>query len=187
MNNIFASFADEIDKEKYIKSFKAQFLLLKKKGKFPDDEEFIGRLINRDIYDFKRIKYLMRRLENYKQKESTEIDRYSIEHIMPQNENLSDEWKQSLGPDWQRIHSKYLHTLGNLTLTCYNSEYSDKPFSDKRDMNGGFSESPLVLNKGLGSVQVWNEEEILKRAQRLAELAVEVWPYPSLRAKKPNS
>ena len=180
LNKTFASFGRKIDKENYIESIEANLLLFESYRRVPNDEEFYGNLITRNIYNFQRCAYLLRKLENHDRKESASINEYTIEHIMPQNKNLSDEWKQSLGSDWQHIHSEYLHTLGNLTLTGYNSEYSDKPFSEKRDMDGGFSESPILLNRGLENVQVWNEEEILKRAQRLAELAVEVWPYPSL-------
>jgi uncharacterized protein DUF1524 len=67
---------------------------------------------------------------------------------MPQNEELSASWKSALGPEWQRVHQTWLHTLGNLTLTGYNSEYSDKPFLEKRDMPGGFRDSPLRMNAG---------------------------------------
>jgi predicted transport protein len=94
---------------------------------------------------------------------------------MPQNENLNAEWRASLGGDWQRVHQEYLHTLGNLTLTGYNSEYSDRPFNEKRDMKGGFKESPLRLNKGLGSCEIWNEQAIKARADRLAGEAVGIW------------
>lgn len=69
-----------------------------------------------------------------------EIDQYTIEHIMPQNPNLSEEWKRELGADWERIQESWLHTLGNLTLTGYNSEYSDRPFVEKRDMENGFKD-----------------------------------------------
>ncbi len=77
------------------------------------------------------------------------VQEYTIEHIMPQNEALSKEWKlelgiewkRVLGIEWKRVHEEYLHTLGNLTLTGYNSEYSDLPFSKKRDMDGGFKHS----------------------------------------------
>ena len=69
------------------------------------------------------------------------VDEYTIEHIMPQNENLSSEWRAELGPEWERIQKTYLHTLGNLTLTGYNSEYSDRPFIEKLNMKGGFAEA----------------------------------------------
>lgn len=77
------------------------------------------------------------------------VQEYTIEHIMPQNEALSKEWKLELGIEWKRVHEEYLHTLGNLTLTGYNSEYSDLPFSKKRDMDGGFKHSPLSLTRVL--------------------------------------
>jgi predicted transport protein len=78
------------------------------------------------------------------------------------------------------VHETWLHTLGNLTLTGYNSEYSNRPFVEKRDITGGFRESPLRLNKGFGALDVWNEAAITERAERLARVAVEVWALPSL-------
>jgi predicted transport protein len=73
-----------------------------------------------------------------------------------------------------------LHTLGNLTLTGYNSEYSDRPFDEKRDMEGGFKHSPLKLNQGLGALDRWDENAINRRAQRISGLAVDIWKYPQL-------
>ncbi len=97
------------------------------------------------------------------------MDEYTIEHILPQNPDLPEAWKKALGVEWQRLQQKWLHTLGNLTLTGYNTEYSDRPFTEKRDMKGGFKESPLKLNAGLGQLNVWNEATIQERAERLAE------------------
>ena len=113
-------------------------------------------------------------------KERVPVDEYTVEHILPQNENLSAAWQSSLGMEWKRVQETYLHTLGNLTLTGYNSEYSDRPFIEKRDMPGGFKMSPLVLNQGLGQLDDWNEDAIKERADRLATIAVEVWKAPSL-------
>ena len=89
-------------------------------------------------------------------------------------------WREELGPEWQRVQETWLHTLGNLTLTGYNAEYSDRPFGQKRDMKGGFKESPLRLNEGLGSLDTWNEDTIQVRAKQLAERAVAVWAPPAL-------
>lgn len=89
-------------------------------------------------------------------------------------------WMTELGQDWERIHEQYLHTLGNLTLTGYNSEYSDRPFAEKRDMEGGFAQSPLKLNEGLGTCTQWTEEQIKARAARLATRAVGIWNSPTL-------
>jgi predicted transport protein len=106
--------------------------------------------------------------------------RHPHEHIMPQNEDLSREWRDELGPAWEGVHDTKLHTLGNLTLTGYNSEYSDRPFAEKRDMTGGFKESPLRLNEGLAETENWNEEAIDARAARLARRGAGVWVAPRL-------
>ncbi|MEX0859307.1 MAG: DUF1524 domain-containing protein, partial [Cucumibacter sp.] len=113
-------------------------------------------------------------------KERVPVDEYTIEHILPQNKNLSSKWREALGPEWQHVQETWLHTFGNLTLTGYNPEYSDRPFVEKRDMTGGFKESPLRLNEGLGSLETWNEAAIQARATRLAQQAAKVWAPPAL-------
>jgi predicted transport protein len=126
----------------------------------------------------------MRRLENYGRKERVAVDEYTIEHILPQNENLSAKWREALGEEWQRIQQTWLHTLGNLTLTAYNSDYSDRAFTEKRDMpdapEKGLKQSPLKLNQGLGILETWDEEAIKARATKLAEIGVGVWSAPHL-------
>ncbi len=101
---------------------------------------------------------------------------------MPQNPNLSQEWQDMLGENWGDIQNKYLHTLGNLTLTGYNSELSDRSFSEKKIIEGGFDDSPIRLNSFLRHVEEWNEENIQIRAHELADKAKEVWKYPYLPA-----
>ncbi|WP_278314241.1 GmrSD restriction endonuclease domain-containing protein, partial [Lolliginicoccus levis] len=98
--------------------------------------------------------------------------------------HLSVQQSQVLGPEWQQVQARYLHTLGNLTLTGYNSEYSDRPFADKRDMEGGFKDSPLRLNAGLGQIETWNADTIEARAAQLAAKAVTIWPRPTLSAQE---
>lgn len=78
------------------------------------------------------------------------------------------------------IQKKYLHTIGNLTLTAYNSEMSDRPFLEKMDMPGGFKESALRLNKYVVLQNKWNEKHIQERANELAKKAESIWPYPTL-------
>lgn len=187
MNKTFASFAKNINEEQYVESVEANFLLLESYRRLPSDEEFYNRFVTRNIYNFQRCAYLLRKLENNERKEPVPVNEYTIEHIMPQNENLSVQWKSSLGSEWQRIHSEYLHTLGNLTLTGYNSEYSDKPFTEKRDMKGGFSNSPLKLNSDLANSDGWDEVSIVNRADRLANIALNVWSYPALPTEKVNA
>ncbi len=134
----------------------------------------------KDLYHFRSQSYWLRRLENYDRKERVPVDEYTIEHILPQNEDVSPEWRAELGPEWERIQQTYLHTLGNLTLTGYNSEYSDRPFAEKRTMKGGFMDSPLRLNKEVAQVEHWTEQAINNRALILADHAATVWTGPSL-------
>jgi len=180
MNKTFATFNRSIKKDRYLESILAHFLLLPSYRRFPKDDEFKREIKVRDLYNFRSRSYWLRRLENHKRKERVLVDEYTIEHILPQNENLSQQWKDDLGAEWLRVQDTWLHTLGNLTLTGYNPEYSDHPFADKRDMEGGFKDSPLRVNEGLGTVIVWNEEAIKNRAERLAQQGTGVWSAPDL-------
>lgn len=182
MNKTFATFSKSLKKDRYLESIAAHFLLLPSYRRFPTDDEFERDIQTRDLYNFRSRSYWLRRFENYGRKEAVPVDSYTIEHILPQNEKLSDKWQTTLGSEWKRIQKTYLHTLGNLTLTGYNSEYSDRSFSDKRDMEGGFKQSPLKVNEGLGQVEVWNEAAITNRAAKLAKRAVTVWMSPTLDA-----
>ncbi len=180
LRQTFATFSRRLKKDRYLESVKAVFLLLPSYRRFPGDDEFKRQLQTRNLYKFNRRTYWLRRFENFGRKERVMVQDYTIEHIMPQNDELSAAWKEELGDDWERVHEQYLHTLGNLTLTGYNSEYSDHPFAEKRDMEGGFAQSPLKLNEGLGNCTEWNEEQIKKRATRLAKRAVDIWTVPAL-------
>jgi len=185
LNKTFSTFGKALRKDRYLESIQAHFLTLPSYRRFPTDDEFRRDLQTRDLYNIPRRSYWLRRLENHGHKEYVAVDEYTIEHILPQNPELPKAWRQALGPDWQRIQQQWLHTIGNLTLTGYNAEYSDRPFAEKRDMKGGFGESPLRLNKGLGQIDVWDEGAIRARADRLADIAVkEVWTVPRLAAAK---
>lgn len=181
LNKTFVTLSRGLDKENYLKSFKANLLLKDSNRKFPDDDEFARELVIKDIYKFRNRNFCLRKLENHERKEKVNnVEEYTIEHIMPQNENLSIEWQQELGENWKKIHTHYLHTIGNLTLTGYNPELSNRPFLEKRNMQGGFLDSPLRLNRSLASLEHWNEEEIKRRANSLAEMAIKIWKAPTL-------
>lgn len=180
MNKTFSTFRRVLKKDRYLESIQAHFLLLPSYRRFPKDAEFKRELKAKDLYNFRSRSYWLRRIENYGRKERVPVDQYTIEHILPQNPNLSEQWQSDLGPEWQRIQETWLHTLGNLTLTGYNSEYSDKSFAEKRDMEGGFAQSPLLLNQGLGTIQCWTEENICARADSLADRAVTLWAAPEV-------
>ena len=178
-NTTFATFSRFLDKERYLESILAYFQWLPSYRRFPEDREFKRELKVRNLYN-NRTSYWLRRLENFNRKELVPVDEYTVEHILPQNKNLSQAWQNALGDDWKNIQETWLHTLGNLTLTGYNSEYSDHSFAQKRDREGGFAQSPLRLNQGLRKLDTWNEDTIRARARRLADKAARVWQAPSL-------
>jgi len=182
LNKTFASLGAAIDPDKYVESIWARLLTLPTYKRFPTDAEFSDSLRTSDLYNFRRTPYFFRQFENHGRKESVPTSQYTIEHIMPQNENLSKHWREALGENWKEVHKQYLHTLGNLTLTGYNPEYSDKPFHKKRDMEGGFRQSPLRLNQGLGQLDSWNAHEIQRRAKDLANEAIKIWSRPEMSA-----
>lgn len=181
LNKTFANLYKEIDKANYLETFKASLLLKDSYRRFPSNEEFIRALEIKDVYNFRSKVYLLLKIENSKhEKESIEIGKLSIEHILPQNENLSSEWITDLGANWKEIQNKYLHTLGNLTLTGYNSELSDKPFLQKQAASGGFKDSPLFLNNSLKDLMKWDQDAILRRGTFLSELASKIWQIPNV-------
>ncbi|WQS09920.1 DUF262 and DUF1524 domain-containing protein [Helicobacter pylori] len=185
LNKIFPSFTKKIDKNQYLESIKVHFLSLEKTtGKFPKDSDFKDSLITKELYDpkkTKKIKSFLERLEKFDTKEPVDTQECTTEHIMPQT--LTKEWKRDLGENFEAIHEKYLHTIGNLTLTGYNQEYSNKSFQEKRDMEEGFKQSPLRLNQSLKNLESFDEKEIEKRANVLADWALKIWTYPKLDAE----
>ncbi len=179
LNKVFPSFTKHIQKDEYFKSLKAHFGSLTNNQRFPNNDEFKDCFITIDFYHFKKNRYFFERLENFDRNERVYTHEYTKEHIMPQK--LTEEWERDLGENFQEIHDKYLHTIGNLTLTGYNEKYSNKSFQEKRDMEKGFKNSPLRLNQGLKDS--FGEEEIKKRANDLADLALKIWTYPKLDAE----
>lgn len=180
MNKTFATIYKVIQKTDYLEGVKAAFQILDSYKRFPTDTEFEKEIVVKEVYNFRNRNYMLSKLENYKRKEYVNVDDYTIEHIIPQNTELSNEWQKMLGEDWKEVQSKYLHSLGNLTLTGYNSELSDKPFSQKKTMEGGFNDSPIRLNDFLRKVDIWNAENIEARAKELAEKARQIWFAPNL-------
>lgn len=183
LNKFFPSFTKKIDKKQYLKSVEEHFGSLTGNQKFPNNDEFKKLFITIDFYNFQKKKYFFERLEKFDTEEPVNTQECTIEHIMPQK--LTKEWERDLGENFQAIHDKYLHTIGNLTLTGYNQEYSNKSFQEKRDMEKGFKQSPLRLNQSLKdeNLEVFGEKEIEKRANHLADLALKIWTYPNLDAE----
>lgn len=180
LNKTFATMKNDIKCDDYLNSVKAFFILLDSYKEFPNDMHFLDYFLTRDIYHMSRCSYILSRLENWDNKSIVSLDNLTIEHIIPQNPHLSADWMNALGSDWTEIQKKYLHTIGNLTLTAYNSEMSDSSFTSKLNMKGGFKESALRLNKYVVTQTTWGEQQINERAKILGEVAKKVWPYPTL-------
>lgn len=194
LNKMFATIGRDIQKYpdfkvNYFEIFKHILINKKYSQRFPTDEEFSEILVTRDIYNLqsKNKLHLLERLENYDNKERVKVEELlnegdlNIEHIMPQT--LTPSWKAALGDNWDEIYNKYLNTLGNLTLTGYNTKMSNKPFLEKRDMEKGYEDSSLALNKYLRTLENWNEETIIERANQLTSTALKIWTYPKTEYK----
>jgi uncharacterized protein with ParB-like and HNH nuclease domain len=100
----------------------------------------------------------------------------SIEHIMPQT--ITPKWQIDLGANWELVYNKWVHTLANLTLTAYNSKYSNKSFAEKKNIEDGFAKSPLLLNKYIAEFEAWNENALETRTRWLLAQIVKIWKYP---------
>jgi uncharacterized protein with ParB-like and HNH nuclease domain/predicted transport protein len=174
LGQIFANLAYRITENQPLLSLKVSLYRQGKKRRFPSDAEFREALETRDVYDMRTCFYLLDRLENFS-KERIDTSNFSIEHVMPQNEDLRPEWRAMLGADWQAVQETWLHRLGNLTLTGYNSTYSDRPFVEKKTIAGGFNDSPLRLNKFIREQSTWDAMTIEQRGKLLAEKAISVW------------
>ncbi|MBW9173430.1 DUF262 domain-containing HNH endonuclease family protein [Clostridium estertheticum] len=186
LSKIFLTLIKNIDKMNYVKSIEEILMSREGNQRFPREDEFENNFILKDVYNLKpsNRRFILEKLENSESKEILNIEEFTIEHIMPQSTSLSDKWVNALGDDWKEIHSKYLHTIGNLSLTRYNSEMSNKFFTDKRDIKGGFRDSACWLNKDLRNLDTWNETEIIKRAKNLFTIASNIWKMPTIKDLK---
>ncbi|AKL96174.1 hypothetical protein CACET_c27290 [Clostridium aceticum] len=183
LNKVFKNLAKELKENKDYENRYYDYLvsiLLNKKysAAFPLDSEFKHEFLTRNMYKFKHSRYLLEHLENENNKEKVDVNTLSIEHIMPQK--LDAKWTLKLGNNAQSIHGKYLHNIGNLTLTGYNSNLSNKSFEDKKII---LEKSRLKLNENLYSSESWNEEEIEKRANELFKTAIKCWKMPKVDEK----
>lgn len=190
LNKIFLLLHREIirfdgDESHYVEKFKYALLSKRERTRFPSDEEFAECMSTRNIYGMnpKNKLYLFERVENSETSETKDVwghlDRgeYSIEHIMPQH--LTAAWIVSLGDNYEAIHTNWLHRLANLTLTAYNSRYSNSPFAEKRDMPHGFKDSGLRINQWVGRKEQWGLPELEERDQLLKNTVIGIWPYPT--------
>lgn len=180
LSKTFATLYQAVDKDDYVNSVIKAFVFKSSYKQFPSDYEVREKLQTKDIYHFRLRKYLLEALENYYHKEPIDLNtaNYTIEHIMPQNIEHNLSWQQMLGEDWQEVHSLYLHSLGNLTITGYNAEMSNKSFGEKVNGESGFKHSHLKLNESIAQCDVWNKKAIQRRTNILTDIILKIWKYP---------
>ena len=170
------------------------------KARFPNDEEFRTGMIERHVYELrtKNRAYLFSRLEHGVSKsapvsgntdpvfQKISDKEYSVEHIMPQT--LTPQWRKELGSSADDVHGVWLHRLGNLTLTAYNSEMSNRTFTSKmgrtldelKKENFGFANEAhhLYLAEYISQQNKWTEKEMKERAMILADRSLKIWEFP---------
>ena len=170
-------FARKENKDHYYDSIVSFFQQLTSRDALPDDKTFALALKQNNLYRKNALcKFLLIAIEN-QGKEKLETDDLSIEHIMPQNKNLSTAWQKMLGEEeWKEVQEHYLHTLGNLTLTGYNSELGDLPFAEKKRKINDVSSKVVVLYEDVKSCDLWNATAIEARADRLAAIILKLFP-----------
>ena len=137
---------------------------------FPSDGEFRHALEEEELYSRKICRTLLERLENGESKETTDTSGCTIEHIMPQNEDLHIEWQRMLGEDWRETQERWIHRLGNLTLTAYNETYSDKPFEEKKSVSKRFQGQFIATEpicRPAGQVDTGRDESTRRVPRRL--------------------
>ena len=173
--SVFARIAHSISDESSFESF--QVALARQNYIFPSDESFMQGIQDRDLYSLRICWHILTQLENAGQGEPSPTHEYSIEHIMPRTIDGVLEWQEMLGDEWKIVHQTWLHRLGNLTLTAYNSNYKNKPFEKKKTIEGGFNQSAVRLNEYVRNQAQWTASEMAQRGRILAKSAVKIWPH----------
>lgn len=173
----------------YIEKLKFALLSKKDRARFPNDDDFSLMFTEKPIYQMnsKNKIYILERLENFGTLEDKDIYRhydegeYSIEHIMPQH--LTPAWIKELGDSYEEIHDTWLHRIANLTLTAYNSKYSNSTFVEKKTMKNGFEDSGIRLNTYVSKKDKWTLAELRDRNDYLLKRALDIWVFPSTNYK----
>lgn len=193
LNKIFASLYKDLEKHRHksdetvSSSDIIAYLILQKQstGRIPSNVEVTESLKSRNMYNIStRIRtYVFERLENHGHVENLNIyegiqnQDYSVEHIMPQT--LTAKWKEDLGENYQEVHDLYINSIGNLTLTGYNSKYSNRPFKEKQTIEKGFIDSHFsFLNRLPAQKENWGEKEIIERREMIIDRALDIWEMP---------
>lgn len=171
-------FKDSENKKTFYKAIHSFFMQLNTKDRVPSDDEFMHSLVYNNLYQKKNVcKYLLTSIENDGSNETIDVKSLTIEHVMPQS--LTSKWKADLGSEYEDVWSKYLHTLGNLTITGYNSELGNDSFENKQDIIRTRSKA-RILNEDILSKSTWSAYEIENRAKVLAKKILQMFHFEEL-------
>ncbi len=173
--NRFSAIAYRLPDEGTLIRLKVELARQPSAYRFISDSDFRTELLQRPLYGMRICHFMLDRLENHDSKEPTDTSSYTVEHVLPQNENLPKDWRDALGPRWAELQAEWVHRLGNLTLTGYNATYSDRPFEVKKSIPGGFADSSVRLNKFVRDQDKWAVPQIKERGQMLADQALGIW------------
>lgn len=186
LNKIFVTLHSEVEKGvneggRYSEVLKKILLTKDVNGRYPRDEEFVNAIKERDFYQVRNYKYyIYDRLENGNSREKLNVvdnlkdETYTVEHVMPQT--LDTRWIESLGPNYKEIHEKWMNNIANLTFTAYNSQYSNRPFKEKKTIKNGFNDTNFRINRFIVSCDKWTEDELMARQEILIKQFLELWP-----------
>lgn len=190
LNKIFLMLHREIIRydgtdDNYVSKFKYTLLAKKDRARFPNNDEFARDFVERQIYSMnsKNKIYILERIENFGTVEDKEIyahcddGTYSIEHIMPQH--LTPLWQKELGENYELVYEEWLHRIANLTLTAYNSKYSNSSFEEKKNMQNGFLDSGIRMNTYIAQKDKWTLIELKERSDYLKDRALQIWSLPT--------
>jgi len=181
LNKAFVSLINKSGNANNIKeSILASLLTFENTQRFPNDVEFKESFITRNFYDMKAKNAILEIIENHANKTKIEFSNYTVVHILPQGDNIPVVWREALGDDWKNKFKTWVQTIGNITLTLYNSELNNHSFEEKKTMDGGFMESQLKLNKFVVKCAEWNDQKIKARAQDLFDYCLVIWERPNI-------
>ncbi len=175
LNKLFIQLAKNFPDTNHTQWLSRSLSLSGGNSRFPKDAEFATAFMNQPQYGRKTTHFILCRLEkSFNHKEIVDLSTATIEHVLPQT--LTQKWKDELGLEAEKVHNTLVNTFGNLTLTSYNSELSNLPFSEKK---AKLEISHIELNRWIVEQVNWRAAEIEERARSLLLTANNIWLAPS--------
>lgn len=148
------------------------------KSSFPDDRKLLDSLTEVDLYHQRNhiAKLSLIILEEHRTRETINFDDAQVEHIMPQR--LNAEWRLQV-TNADKVKEQYGGILGNLTLTKYNQEMSNKPYSEKKKF---YKDSNVSLTREVAETyDKWGKDAIIDRTEKLTRELIKIFPMPNIR------